>query len=174
MSDSRPRRESVIQLGAVLGGGLLFCVTLVVLTGGIGIGETATAVVAEPNRIDIGGYEELIAALRGAGGIVRPAGEFGEPFFRAGGRVVEIEGSQVLVFEYPNEQDREGESELIAPDGSSVGSTHITWTDQPNFWASGRVIVQYLGSDRAVLSLLHNALGTPITTHEQISASDKW
>lgn len=170
MSDSRPHRESVIQLGALLGLGLLFSMTLVVVTRGIGLGEAATVVVAESNRVDTGGYEEVIAALRGAGGIVTPAGEFGEPFFRAVGRVVEIDGAQVMVFEYRNQRDREGESELISADGSSVGGTHITWTDQPNFWASGRVIVQYLGSDRAALSLLQNALGTPITTHEQVSA----
>jgi hypothetical protein len=127
-------------------------------------------VVAEPKRVGIGDYEELMAALRGAGGIVRPVGEFSQPFFRAGGRVVDVEGTQVLVFEYSNERDREAESELISADGSSVGSTQITWTDQPNFWASGCVIVEYLGSDQTMLSLLRNAMGTPITNHEQISA----
>jgi len=153
--------------------GLLCCVTLVVVLCGIGLVEAAPAVVAESKRVGIGDHEELMAALRGAGGIVRPVGEFSQPFFRTGGRVVEVEGAPVLVFEYPNERDREAESELISADGTYVGSTYITWTDQPNFWASGRVIVEYLGSDRAVLSLLRNALGTPITTHEQISASGK-
>jgi hypothetical protein len=170
MGDYRPHWGSVIQLGAVLFGALLFSVPLVVLTGGIGVGEAAPVVVAEPKRVGIGGYEEVMAALRGAGGMVKPAGEFSEPFFRAGGRVVDVDGTLVLVFEYSNERDREAESELISADGSSVGSTHITWTDQPNFWAGGRVIVQYLGSDHKVLGLLHNALGAPITIHEQISA----
>jgi hypothetical protein len=166
MGDSRPHWQSVIELGAALFGVLLFCVALVVVTCGIGVRGTATAVAAESKRVDIGDYEELMAALRGAGGIVRPAGEFSQPFFRAGGRVVDVDGTQVLVFEYSNERDREGESELISADGSAVGSTHITWTDQPNFWASGRVIVQYLGSDQGMLSLLCNALGTPITVNE--------
>ena len=58
MGDSRPRWESVIQLGAVLFGELLLCVILVVVTCGIGIGETATAVVAESKRVGIGDYEE--------------------------------------------------------------------------------------------------------------------
>ncbi len=173
MADSRPNWESIVQLGAVLGLGLLFCMTLVVFACEIGLGQAATVVAADSEKIDTGGSEEVLAALRGAGGIVRPAGEpagqFDEPFFRTVGRVVEVDGAQVMMFEYRNQRDRERESELISADGSSVGSTHITWTDQPNFWASGRVIVQYLGSDRAVLSLLHNALGTPITTHEQIS-----
>jgi hypothetical protein len=160
----------VIQLGAALFGVLVFCVTLVVLTLGIGVRETAMAVAAESKRVDIGDYEELMAALRGAGGMVRPAGEFSQPFFRAGGRAVDVDGTQVLVFEYSNERDRQGESELISADGSSVGTTHITWTDQPNFWASGHVIVEYLGSDQTMLSLLCNALGTPITMHEQVSA----
>jgi hypothetical protein len=170
MGDSRPHWQSVIQQGAALCGVLLFCVPLVVATSGIGLPETATAVVAEPQRAGIGDYEELIAALCEAGGIVRPAGEFGQPFFRTGGRVVELDGTQVLVFEYSSERDREAESELISADGTSVGGTYITWTDQPNFWASGRVIVEYLGSDQTMLSLLCNALGTPITMHERVSA----
>ena len=169
MGDSRPHWESVIQLGMALCEGLLLCMALVVLTGGTGVRETATAVVAESKRAGIGDHEELMAALRGCGGIVRPVGEFSQPFFRTGGRVVDVDGNQVLVFEYSNERDREAESELISADGASVGSTHITWTDQPNFWASGRVIVEYLGSDQTMLSLLCNALGTPITTHEQVS-----
>ena len=170
MGDSRPHWQSVIQQGAALFGVLLFCVPLVVATSGIGLPETATAMVVESKRAGIGDYEELMTALRGAGGIVRPVGEFGQPFFRTGGRVVEVDGAQVLVFEYSNERDREAESELISADGASVGSTHITWTDQPNFWASGRVIVEYLGSDQTMLSLLCNALGTPITRHERVSA----
>ena len=170
MGDSRLHWESVIQLGVALGGVLLFCAALVVLTCGFGVGETATVVVAESNRMGIVDHEELMATLRGSGGIVRPVGEFSQPFFRTGGRVVEVDGAEVLVFEYANERDREAESELISADGTSVGSTHITWTDQPNFWASGRVIVEYLGSDQTMLSLLCNALGTPITMHEQVSA----
>jgi hypothetical protein len=170
MSDSRPHWDSLLQLGAMLFGALLFCVTLVVVTCGIGAGETTAAAVAKSSRVSIADYAELMAALRAAGGIVRSAGEFSQPFFRAGARVVEVDGAQVLVFEYSNERDREAESGLISEDGSSVGSTDITWTEQPNFWASGRMIVQYLGSDQTILSLLHNALGSPITTHEQISA----
>ena len=50
MGDSKPRWESLIQLGALLFGGLLFCVTLVVVTFGIGVRETATAGVAETRR----------------------------------------------------------------------------------------------------------------------------
>ena len=170
MGDSRPHWQSVIQQGVALCGVLLFCVPLVVATSGTGLPETATAVVAGPQTAGIGDCEELMAALHGAGGMVRPAGEFSQPFFRTGGRVVEVDGAEVLVFEYANERDREAESELISADGTSVGSTHITWTDQPNFWASGRVIVEYLGSDQTMLSLLCNALGTPITMHEQVSA----
>jgi hypothetical protein len=170
MGDFRLHWQSVVEVGAVLCAGLLFCVALAVLTLGIGPRESATAAVAEPRRAgiadDIADYQELMTALRGTGGMVRPVGDFSEPFFGAGGRVVDVDGTHVLVFEYSNERDREAESELIATDGSSVGSTHITWTAQPNFWASGRVIVQYLGSDQRMLSLLRNALGTPITSHE--------
>ncbi len=173
MGEHRLRWESVVQPSAVLFAGLLLCATLVAFVCWIGVGKTVTPVVAESKIVSIGDSQELMDALRGAGGLVRPAGAFTEPFFGVGGQVVNVDGTLVLVFEYPSQRERERESQLISVDGTSVGGRDIRWTDQPNFWASGRVIVQYLGSDQEMLSLLHNALGKSITVHEQISASSQ-
>ena len=38
----------------------------------------------------------------------------------------------------------------------------ITWVDQPNFWAEGRVIVLYVGQDANIINLLTSVLGDPI------------
>ncbi len=173
MGNTRLYCKSLIRWGTALFAGLVFSVTLVVVTWETGVLEAPMVIAAESKSVGIGDHEELMAALREAGRIVRPDGEYREPFFGVGGQVVYVDDTQLLVFEYPSEQDREGASELISADGSVVGSTPIQWTHQPNFWASGRVIVQYLGSDPTMLSLLHNTLGTPITTHEQASASSR-
>jgi hypothetical protein len=170
MRISRPQFQSVLRLGALILGALVLFVTVVAVTWEVGIWEAPVIVVAESKSTGIGDYEELMAVLRATGRIVRVDGEYSEPFFRVSGHVVYVDDTQVLVFEYPSKQERAGASELISADGSSVGSTRITWTHQANFWARGRVIVQYLGSDQTALSLLGSVLGTPITTHGQASA----
>ena len=171
MSHSERRWELFIQMGALLFGLLVFSMTVVlVLAGTILPPESSAALAAEPQRVGIANHEALLDALRGAGGFVTVAGGFRQPFFKADARVVYLEDEQLLVFEYPDEGDRQRESESISLDGNSVGGTSITWTDQPNFWADGRVIVEYLGTEQVVIRLLCDVLGPSITSHEQVSA----
>ena len=42
-------------------------------------------------------------------------------------------------------------------------TTIVTWIDQPNFWATDRLIVLYVGTDADVIGRLTKALGQPIT-----------
>ncbi len=37
------------------------------------------------------------------------------------------------------------------------------WIEQPNFWASGRLIALYIGGDAAIQTVLSSTLGNPIT-----------
>lgn len=69
-------------------------------------------------------------------------------------------------FEFADEAARQAASEQISPDGSSTGTTMITWVDQPNFWAKGKVIVLYVGKEAATIDLLSSVLAEPITTHD--------
>ncbi len=123
-----------------------------------------TPIVSHGN--EIGGYVDLIDALRAAGAEVEPAGGLEQPFFTVGGQMIRLNGLDVQVFEYADEAGRAAEAELIAPDGGSVGTTMITWIDQPHFWAKGRLIVLYVGQDSGALELLHSVLGDPVTEAE--------
>jgi hypothetical protein len=107
---------------------------------------------------------DVVEALRQADVSVTEGGEIAQPFFDAPGQQIQINGTELQVFEYPTVAARENDSSKIAPDGYSIGGTQVLWAAQPNFWAEGRVIVLYLGSDPQVIRLLRENLGEPITS----------
>jgi hypothetical protein len=107
----------------------------------------------------------LIDALRATGAQVQVADqELEQPFFTPQAQVIRIEGydGEVQVFEYADDAARQAESSQISPDGSSIGTMMVTWVDQPHFWAKGRLIVLYVGSDAEMEALLTGLLGEPI------------
>lgn len=122
--------------------------------------EEAPPVQVPPGH-GIGGYVELVDALRAAGATVESAGTVEQPFFSVAGQIIRVDGVDVQVFEYVDETAREAESEQISLDGTSVGTSMITWVAPPHFWARGRVIVLYVGTDAATLDLLETALTEP-------------
>lgn len=116
---------------------------------------------------EIGGYVELADALRGTGAPVAAVREVVQPFFGVPGQVIAVNGAQIQVFEYADEPARQADSDVISPDGYSIGTSNVTWIDQPNFWIKGRLIVLYVGSDQPTLALLSGILGEPITSGDQ-------
>ena len=122
---------------------------------------TNTPVVSPGNPV--GGYVDLIDQLRAGGATVEPNGEVIQDFFSVDGQAIQLNGADVQVFEYADEAARKAESSLITEDGQPNPTTMVTWLDRPNFWATGRVIVLYLGKDADVMARLTAALGEPIT-----------
>jgi hypothetical protein len=112
---------------------------------------------------EIGGYVELVDALGAAGTSVEPAGTVEQPFFSVDGQIIRVNGADVQVFEYADEVARQTESERISNDGSAIGTSMVTWVERPNFWATGRVIVLYVGTNGEIMDLLEGALGEPTT-----------
>lgn len=106
--------------------------------------------------------DEFAAALQGAGLEVVEAGSVDQAFFQVPGRLLNVSGYDVQVFEYADEAAREADSELIAPDGSSIGTSMVTWIAAPTFWAQGRLIVLGLGLDSEVAGSITEILGDPI------------
>jgi hypothetical protein len=113
---------------------------------------------------DISGYSDLVDALAAEGATVDPAGEVEQPFFSVKGQAIKVNGADVQVFEYDDVAAREAESSQISADGSSIGTSMVSWIDQPNFWAQGRLIVLYVGTDEGMLDLLTSVLGQPLTS----------
>ena len=106
---------------------------------------------------------DLAADLEAAGATVREAGEIEQAFFSPTGRLLNVNGFDLQVFEYSEVASRQVESDQISSDGSTIGTTMITWVDQPNFWAKDLLIVLYVGQDAATIEMLSGILGEPLT-----------
>jgi hypothetical protein len=113
---------------------------------------------------EIGGYFELVDTLRTAGAKVDSLGRIDQSAFNGMGRAVQVNGVPVKVFEYADIASRKADSDMISTEETSVGTNGMSWKDQSNFWAAGRVIVQYDGTDRVLLDLLKSAMGEPINS----------
>ncbi len=103
-------------------------------------------------------YVSLIDNLRAAGATVEPAGEISQPFFSVRGRVITVNGGDVQVFEYADAATADAEAALVSPDGSSVGTSMVSWVAPPHFYKEGKLIVLYVGDDTAVVSALEAVL----------------
>ena len=130
---------------------LVFTALLLVACGGI----------AQAGEASVEGQADLVNQLEARGATVELGEPIEQPFFSVQPEVLKVNGMDVQVYEYDTEEMRAGESGAISPDGS-VGTTMITWVDDPHFWAAGRLIVLYVGSDQATVDLLTDILGDPI------------
>jgi hypothetical protein len=52
------------------------------------------------------------------------------------------------------------DAELVSPDGSSVGTSMVTWIGTPHFYREGKLIVIYVGGSEGVLSVLEAVMGS--------------
>jgi len=106
--------------------------------------------------------DELITALHNNGATVESLDTISQPFFAPEGQVISVNGFQVQVFEYPNEEDTSSAAGTISSDGSSVGTTMVSWVEPPHFFKSGNLIVLYVGEESSILEALHEILGPQI------------
>jgi hypothetical protein len=113
---------------------------------------------------EIGGRAELVGALEALGSTVEEAGEVDQPFFDVDAGIVQVDGQNVEVFEFPDEAARETAAGTIEPNASMIGSMIPEWVDVPHFWSAGRLIVLYVGQDQTVIDRLTSVLGQPIAT----------
>ena len=104
-------------------------------------------------------YESLLSNLNATGASVEPDGELMQPFFSAPGKVININGSDVQVFEYPDRASAEAEATLVSPDGSSIGTSMVGWIESPHFFKTDKLIVLYVGTNAEVISVLESVLG---------------
>jgi hypothetical protein len=109
----------------------------------------------------VGDLASLIAALEAKGAEVSQGDAVEQPFFSPRGQILQVNGQEVQVFEYPDEDAAGNESAMVSGDGSSVGTSMMTWMDMPHFYRARKLIVLYVGSDEATLELLETVFGRP-------------
>ncbi len=104
----------------------------------------------------------LVDYLQAAGASVEMAGTVSQPFFTPEGQVITVNGQDVQVFEYQSESEAKAEANLVSPDGSSVGTSMMSWIATPHFYQSGKLIVLYVGDHIDTIELLDGVLGPQI------------
>ncbi len=82
-----------------------------------------------------------------------------QPFFSVGGTIILVDGERVQVMDYRDPGDLEDEAALISPDGSSIGTTMVSWVAAPHFFRNETAIVLYVGEDPKVIEALTSVLG---------------
>lgn len=114
------------------------------------------------------GIQKLINDLRAAGVDVSVDGQIQQPFFPVTGQVIDLDDGSIQVFEFADQSARQRISDTISATGDKIGTFIPSWIDHPNFWADGTLIVLYVGDDEALIELLSEFLGSPITAGEDI------
>lgn len=82
-----------------------------------------------------------------------------QPFFATGGRVININGEALQVFEYATPARANTDAKQVSADGTTIGTSKPTWIASPHFFKSGKLIVLYIGENQTVLDVLRTTLG---------------
>jgi len=134
----------------------IFFLIFVFATVGCGSSPTPSPTSKSPTVQD---RASLLNILQAAGAKVETGDSITQEFFTPEGQTVKVNGADLQVFEYENSEAMEKEASQVAPDGGSIGTSMVTWIDAPHFYKAGRIIVLYLGNDKAVLDLLNKVVG---------------
>lgn len=104
-------------------------------------------------------YQGLIDYLSATGLNVTQGDEISQSFFSVKGRIIKVNGDDVQIFEYERAADADTEAAQISPDGSTIGTSMITWVSTPHFYKKEKLIVIYIGEKPEVIKGLEKALG---------------
>jgi hypothetical protein len=108
--------------------------------------------------------DALISALQAKGANVTRGATLprqSHPYFSVNGQTISVNRSDVTVFEYMTAGAADNDAAQVAPAGSPIGHTQVTWVGPPQFYKTDRLIVLYVGSNGSVLAPLEAVLGSP-------------
>lgn len=151
----------------------LFYGTLIFVVVIIGAGVSVLIQKGQTPLVPHGGpvkdYVSLVDNLRAGGAIVEAVGEVAQPFFSPQGKKIIVNGGEVQVFEYADSELAEADAATVSKDGTTIGTTMITWVAPPHFYTKGRLIVLYIGNDEAVINALEAVLGLQFAGGKKIT-----
>jgi hypothetical protein len=138
---------------------LLLMLILSTVSAGCAAQDVAGAPVDSTEITGIADLDGLRDALQSAGVEVELGDPVQQAFFSVPGQIIKVDGADVQVFEYATEQALGTEASQVSKDGSSIGTSMVTWMAPPHFYRSGRLLVLYVGEEDAVIDLLESVLG---------------
>jgi hypothetical protein len=106
-------------------------------------------------------YSSLVNAIQSRGVLVEHIDEIASESssFSVPIHVISVGGVDVQIYEFASESDAKAASLTVSEDGTEIGLSMIRWMDEPHFYTNGKIIVQYIGHNPEILSLLDSLLG---------------
>lgn len=136
---------------------LISIFVVLLLLGLVGCGGSSTPPTSHGGPVK--DYVSLVDHLRSAGATVVPTGSVTQPFFSVPGLVITVNGEQVQIYEYANDDGANTDAARISPDGGTIGNSMVDWVASPHFYKVGQLIVLYVGTNKAVTHVLEMTLG---------------
>ena len=68
-------------------------------------------------------------------------------------------GQNILAFEFSTLEEAAEQAALVSPDGYGIGLKYVNWSEGPQFFHNGKMIVVYDGSQMLVIDTLTTAMG---------------
>ena len=102
--------------------------------------------------------DDLIRRLSAEGLEVHLGEEISQPFFTVKGNLLHVNNETLRIFTYENSESATIEAAKISNDGESIEGHALDWPAKPHFYASGRIIVLYLGEDIELMHFLEQIL----------------
>lgn len=114
---------------------------------------------APADTVGISDLDSLLAALEAEGLEPKVVDTLSQPFFEVDATIVTLTTGEMQVYEFADEQAAQDAADMVAPDGTSIGTTSMMWMASPHFYRSGSLIVIYIGFDDPTASTLESLLG---------------
>lgn len=126
---------------------------------------------AAPESPPVRNALELSDALQRAGFAVTWMGPIEHPALDTPGQRLQIDGTEVQVFEFDSEAERSRMAGKVDGNGNLQGAPLADWQGQPHLWATERLLVTYPGLEGGTVLLLSALLGDPMAV--ELSAVDE-
>ena len=105
------------------------------------------------------GTAEFVEELQAKGVEPETGDALQQPFFSVTGSTINIGDESIQVFEYDSAETMESDAVLVDANGSSIGTSMVSWVATPHFYKKGRILVLYVGDHTETLELLESVLG---------------
>ena len=101
----------------------------------------------------------LTYALKSRGLDVKSTERIPDSFFSVPTTVLSISGIDVQIYEFTSEYDIAKARAIVSQDGTQIGPNSVRWMDVPHFYSKEKMIVQYIGHNPEITSMLESFLG---------------
>jgi hypothetical protein len=75
------------------------------------------------------------------------------------GRIVQVDGQPVQVFQYADAAALAADVAGLAPSASSIDGRPLVWSAAPHFWRKGGLLALAVSNDQALVELISRVMG---------------